>query len=66
MFFVLHDNLLAQCQMVLRAGRVGIVENNGQPMTGALREFHITLNHGFEHQLLEMTLHFVVNLVGQT
>ena len=52
--------------MVLTTGRVGIVENHGQTVGGAFRQFYVTLNHSLEHQLLEMTFHLVVNLIGQT
>ena len=34
-------------------------------MRGTLREFHVTLDNGLEHQLLEVTFHLVINLVGQ-
>ena len=35
-------------------------------MRRSLREFHVTLDDGLEHQFLEVTFHLVVNLVGQT
>ena len=35
-------------------------------MTGGFGQLHITLYHGLEHQLLEVTFHIAINLIGQT
>ena len=43
-----------------------IVEDCGQTVGRSLRELDVTLNNGSEHQFLEMPLHLVINLVGQT
>ena len=34
-------------------------------MARSLGEFHIAADDGFEHQLLEMALHLIVNLIGK-
>jgi hypothetical protein len=51
--------------MVLRTGGVGVIENDRQSVTGTLGEFDIALNDGLEHQLLEVALYLVVNLIGK-
>ena len=48
---VLCDNLLGQCQVVLAASAVGIVEDNGQAVAGALAQLHVALDDGLEDQL---------------
>ena len=60
------DNLFGQRQMVFAAGRIGIIEDNGQTMAGTFAELDVTLNNSFEYEFLEVTFHFVVDLVGQT
>ena len=61
----LFHNLLSQCQVVLTTSRLGIVKNNGQAVTWTFAQFHVALYHRFEHQLLEMSLYLIVDLVGQ-
>ena len=62
---VLVDDFPCKCQMVLRTGGVGVIENDRQSVTGTLGEFDIALNDGLEHQLLEVALYLVVNLIGK-
>ena len=52
--------------MVLTAGGVCVVKDDGKTVTRTLAQFDVTLDDGLEHQLLEMTFHLVVDLVGQT
>ena len=51
--------------MVLATSRVGVIEDNRKTMAWTLRQLHVSLYHGFEYQLLEVTFHLVVYLVGQ-
>ena len=60
------DDFLCQGEMVLRTGGVCVVEDHGQTVAGTLRQFHVTLDDGLEHQFLEVALHLVVDLVGQS
>ena len=52
--------------MVLGAVRLCVVEDDGKAVALALAQLHVALDDGLEHQLLEVALHLVVNLVGQT
>ena len=52
--------------MVLRSGGVSVIEDHRQTVAGALRELHVALDHGFEDQFLEMTLHLIIDLVGKS
>ena len=52
--------------MILGSCRVCIIENDRQTMAGSLGELHVALDDGLEHQFLEVALHLVVDLVGQS
>ena len=64
--FVLFDNLLGQQEVVFRSGRFRIVEDGGQSVARSLAKFDVALDDRFKHEFLEVALHFVVDLIGQT
>ena len=52
--------------MVLRSRGVSIIKDDRQTMAWAFRKLHVALNHCFENQFLEMTLHLIIDLVGKS
>ena len=63
---VLVDDFLGQGQVVLGPRRVGVVQDDRQSVARTFAELHVSLNHRLENQLLEVPLHLVVYLVGQS
>ena len=62
---ILINYFLCQREMVFASCRVCVVKYDRQAVTWAFAEFHVSLYHRFEHELLEMAFHLVVNLIGE-
>ena len=64
--FILFNDFLSQCKMGLRACCVGIVKDSWDAVTWGFAELDIALDDRLEDQFAEVSLHFFVDLVGQT
>ena len=52
--------------MVLCSCGIGIIQYYWKSVRRTLRQFYVSLYYGLEHQLLEVALHLVINLVGES
>ena len=52
--------------MVLRTGGVCIIKDGRHAMAWRFAQLDITVDYGFEDQLLEVAFHFIVYLIGQS
>ena len=52
--------------MVLGTIALCIVEDDRETVARTFAQLHVARNHRLEHQFLEVALHLVVNLVGES
>ena len=63
MLFVLVNDLVGQCQVVLGPCRIRIVQDGWDSMAWRFAQFDISLDDGLENQFLKMSFDFIVNLI---